>query len=120
MFGGPDPGGKPMRPQLVVGGLVGLFALALPVQGQLPPLAPPAGPPAPAAAAPITPITPAASPAATSIELATVIVPDVEVRSGASAQFYPTSKLRMNDRVQVLREVNKDWLAIKPPQRESF
>lgn len=47
----------------------------------------------------------------------TIVVPEVEVRSGPSSQFYPTSKLRMGAKVVVLREVKDQpgWLAIKPP-----
>lgn len=47
----------------------------------------------------------------------TIVIPEVEVRSGPTTKYYPTSKLRMGERVQVLRE-SKDqagWLAIKPP-----
>ena len=46
-----------------------------------------------------------------------IIVPEVEVRSGPTKEYFPTSKLRQGERVQVLRE-SKDqpgWLAIKPP-----
>jgi hypothetical protein len=42
-------------------------------------------------------------------------VPEVEVRSGKSREFYPTSKLRQGDRVKVLREEEDGWLAIEPP-----
>ncbi len=48
----------------------------------------------------------------------TIMLPEVEVRSGPTKEYYPTSKLRYGDRVLVLRE-SKDqpgWLAIKPPQ----
>lgn len=41
-------------------------------------------------------------------------VPEVEVRSGGSPQFYATSKLYQGNRVQVVGEEGK-WLAIKPP-----
>jgi hypothetical protein len=45
---------------------------------------------------------------------AVVILPEVDVRSGPSINYYPTGKLRKNDRVRVLED--KDgWLAIKPP-----
>jgi hypothetical protein len=50
----------------------------------------------------------------------TVIVPEVEVRSGPSPEYYSTSKLRRGDTVQVVREENKSWLAIKPPLPDSF
>lgn len=46
-----------------------------------------------------------------------ITLPEVEVRSGPTKEYYPTSKLRYGDRVLVLRE-SKDqpgWLAIKPP-----
>jgi hypothetical protein len=47
----------------------------------------------------------------------TILLPEVEVRSGPTEKFYPTSKLRMGERVTVLRQdaTQKDWLAIKPP-----
>ena len=48
----------------------------------------------------------------------TITVPEVEVRSGPTKEYYPTGKLRFGDRVLVLRE-SKDqpgWLAIRPPQ----
>lgn len=45
---------------------------------------------------------------------ATVAMPEVEVRSGPSPQFYATTKLRQGTSVHVLEE--KDgWLAIAPP-----
>jgi hypothetical protein len=42
---------------------------------------------------------------------------EVEVRSGPSKQFYPTSKLQRNDRVFVLRESKEapGWLEVMPP-----
>lgn len=44
----------------------------------------------------------------------TIALPEVEVRSGPSTQFYPTAKLRQGAAVRVLEE--KDgWLAIAPP-----
>ena len=48
---------------------------------------------------------------------ATVIVPEVEVRSlpSASANSYATSKLRQGDVVEVVEEKEGGWLAIKPP-----
>lgn len=47
----------------------------------------------------------------------TVTVPEVEARSGPSSdpKFYPTSRLRQGDKVQVLKEEEGGWLAIKPP-----
>lgn len=47
----------------------------------------------------------------------TVTVAEIEVRSGPSSdpKFYPTSRLRQGDRVQVLKEEEGGWLAIKPP-----
>jgi hypothetical protein len=45
---------------------------------------------------------------------AAIAVPEVEVRSGPSQQYYATSKLRQGDRVTVVRE-DHGWLAIKPP-----
>jgi hypothetical protein len=46
-----------------------------------------------------------------------ITVPDVEVRSGPSEQFYVTSKLRRGDEVQIVTgaKSNPGWLAIKPP-----
>jgi hypothetical protein len=48
---------------------------------------------------------------------ATIMAPEVDVRSGpsADAKYYATSKLRQGDKVQVLREEDGGWLAIKPP-----
>jgi hypothetical protein len=47
----------------------------------------------------------------------TVTVPEVEVRSGPSAQFYATGKLRLGDTVEVVRiEEGGAWLAVKPPE----
>jgi len=48
----------------------------------------------------------------------TITLPDVEVRSGPTKEYYATGRLRYGDRVLVLRE-SKDqpgWLAIRPPQ----
>jgi hypothetical protein len=47
----------------------------------------------------------------------TIMVPEIEVRSGPTDKFYPTSKLRMGERVTVIRQdaSQRDWLAIKPP-----
>ena len=46
-----------------------------------------------------------------------VLQPAVEIRSGPSEKFYPTSKMLRNDRVTVLRESKEapGWLEIKPP-----
>lgn len=46
-----------------------------------------------------------------------VTVAEIEVRSGPSSdpKFYPTTRLRQGDRVQVLKEEEGGWLAIKPP-----
>src|SRR5436190_15736516 len=96
-----------MRPQFVVGGLVGLFALTLPARAQSPS---------------VTPLSPTAPPSNSAPpEVATVRVPEVEVRSGGSDKFYATSKLRMGEQVQVVRESAEfpGYLAIKPP-RDSF
>jgi hypothetical protein len=48
---------------------------------------------------------------------ATVVVPEVEVRSlpSGSANSYPTSKLRQGSIVEVVEEKEGGWLAIKPP-----
>src|SRR5262245_10965828 len=46
----------------------------------------------------------------------TVSVPEVEVRSGPSAQFYPTAKLALGATVEPVPGKEKEgWLAIKPP-----
>jgi hypothetical protein len=45
---------------------------------------------------------------------ATIVLPEVEVRSGPSMQFYATSKLRYGDTVRV-RAQESNWLAIDPP-----
>lgn len=45
---------------------------------------------------------------------ATIVAPEVDVRSGPSLQLYATSKLRQGQTVKVLREQN-GWLAIEPP-----
>lgn len=57
----------------------------------------------------------------TSVAETTIVVPEVEVRSGPTLKYYPTSKLRQGDRVVVVREVKDQpgWLAILPP-RGSF
>jgi hypothetical protein len=48
---------------------------------------------------------------------ASILLPEVEVRSGPSKNFFPTSKLYRGDQVQIVRE-SKDapgWYEIKPP-----
>jgi len=46
-----------------------------------------------------------------------IMVPEVEVRSGPSFNFYPTSMLRQNDSVRIVTETapQPDWVAIAPP-----
>lgn len=45
-----------------------------------------------------------------------ISMPAVEVRSGPSPRFYPTSRLRQGDRVTVVKAVEDgSWLAIRPP-----
>jgi hypothetical protein len=48
---------------------------------------------------------------------AKILLQEVEVRSGPSKAFFPTSKLYLNDVVQVLRESKEapGWYEIKPP-----
>lgn len=48
---------------------------------------------------------------------AAIMQKDVEVRSGPSTTFFPTSKLNQNDKVLVLRESKEapGWLEIVPP-----
>ena len=48
---------------------------------------------------------------------AVILQKDVEVRSGPSKNFFPTSKLNQNEEVLVLRESKEapGWLEIKPP-----
>ena len=48
---------------------------------------------------------------------ATITAAEVDVRSGpgADVKYYATSKLRQGEKVQVLREEDGGWLAIKPP-----
>ena len=48
---------------------------------------------------------------------AVILQNEVEVRSGPSKNFYPTSKLYRNDKVLVLRESKEapGWLEVKPP-----
>jgi hypothetical protein len=53
----------------------------------------------------------------TPLYVATVSAFEAEVRSGAgtSLQLYPTNRLRKGDRVEVVKELEGGWLAIKPP-----
>jgi hypothetical protein len=47
----------------------------------------------------------------------TILIPEVEARSGPSKEFYATIKLRQGEKVQLVKE-NKEqpgWVAIKPP-----
>lgn len=48
---------------------------------------------------------------------ATVRVPEAEVRSGPSTdpKLYPTNRLRQGNVVEVVKELEGGWLAIKPP-----
>jgi hypothetical protein len=57
------------------------------------------------------------APASLPAEMIIIAQPGVEVRSGPTTQYYPTSKLRFGDKVLVLREseAQKDWYAIRPP-----
>jgi hypothetical protein len=50
---------------------------------------------------------------------ATIVLPEVEVRSGPSPEFYATSKLHWGDPVRVLGQEG-NWLAITPPSPDSF
>src|SRR5262245_41577181 len=47
----------------------------------------------------------------------TILVPEVEARSGPSKEFYPTLKLRQGEKGQVGNESKEQpgWVAIKPP-----
>jgi len=47
----------------------------------------------------------------------TILVPEVEARSGPSKEFYATIKLRQGETVQVVNESKEQpgWVAIKPP-----
>jgi hypothetical protein len=49
--------------------------------------------------------------------VATVKVPEAEVRCGAGAsdQLYSTNRLHKGDKVEVVKELEGGWLAIKPP-----
>jgi hypothetical protein len=46
-----------------------------------------------------------------------ILLPEVEVRSGPSKTFFPTSKLKQNEKVVILRESKEapGWYEIKPP-----
>lgn len=46
---------------------------------------------------------------------ASIVLPEVAVRSGPSPKFYVTSKLTKGDRVRVLEDKG-EWLAIAPPK----
>ncbi|MBL8794296.1 MAG: hypothetical protein JNM56_10350 [Planctomycetia bacterium] len=46
---------------------------------------------------------------------AAIAVHEVDARSGPSAQFYATSKLRLGEKVRVVQEEAGGWLAIEPP-----
>ena len=48
-------------------------------------------------------------------QLKTIMLPEVEVRSGPSDQYYATCKLHYGDPVDVLGIDNKNWLKITPP-----
>lgn len=48
--------------------------------------------------------------------LATITVPEVEVRSGPSPEFYPTMKLRQGTPVKIVGEAKGDYLPIEPPK----
>ena len=50
----------------------------------------------------------------------TITMPEVVVRSGPSPEYYPTSKLRQGDKVQVLddKEVEKRGLKFKPLRKD--
>jgi uncharacterized protein YgiM (DUF1202 family) len=78
-----------MRQQPLLAAMVGLLAAALPAFGQ----------------APTYPAD------------AVILLNEVEVRSGPSKTFFPTSKLNRNDKVYVLRESKEapGWLEIRPP-----
>src|SRR5437763_1764074 len=51
------------------------------------------------------------------VEVLTVVVPEAEVRSGPSPEFYVTSRLRAGNKVEVLRvsDKNPGWYEIHPP-----
>lgn len=88
-----------MRPMYVIGG--GIVALALGGVLAWTRLAP-----AQAPTSSVPPVT----------ETMTVMVNDVQVRSGPSTDFYPTGTLNQGDRVEVVGKAeNPGWLKIKPP-----
>ncbi|HZT79424.1 MAG TPA: SH3 domain-containing protein [Gemmataceae bacterium] len=68
------------------------------------------------AAAVLLALAPAAQAQAV-LHTARVVVPEAEVRSGPGegANLYPTNRLRAGDLVEVVKEVDKEWLGIKPP-----
>jgi uncharacterized protein YraI len=82
-----------MRPALLLGGMVGVLTTALSVAAQAP------------------------------LDRRTITVAEVQVRSGPSDKFYPTSKLVRGEVVEVVPQppgaLQPGWLAIKPP-RGSF
>ncbi len=103
-----------MRPITLLGGMLGLlcslgFLRAQNLSLPEPPSKSPKAQPAASKAKEQSPV------------IRTITANEVEVRCGASTKFYPTSKLRKQDKVVVLRESpkNKGWLEIKPP-RGSF
>jgi uncharacterized protein YgiM (DUF1202 family) len=49
------------------------------------------------------------------VTAATVSVNEVDVRSGPGGGFYATGRLRKGERVEIVREVDGGYLAIKPP-----
>jgi hypothetical protein len=48
-------------------------------------------------------------------QIKTILLPEVEARSGASEQYYATCKLHYGDPVDVVGIENVNWLKIKPP-----
>jgi uncharacterized protein YgiM (DUF1202 family) len=83
-----------MRPKVFASGFVGILVVAAGAFAQTPP----APPPAPAALTEMT-----------------IMVDQVEVRSGASKDYYATSKLLRGTKVQVVEQKFPGWLSIKPP-----
>jgi SH3-like domain-containing protein len=93
-----------MRPMYIIGGaIVALALIGVLVWTRI---APAQAPPVPVTSTP---------------ETLTVVVPEVDVRSGPSAEFYATSKLKQGDHVEVVGKSDKNpgWLAIKPPSGSS-
>jgi hypothetical protein len=92
-----------MRPMYVIGGAIvamaciGVLAWTRLAPAQQAPAAPPRN--------------------TTPSETMTITLNEVEVRSGPSLDFFPTSKLKFGDRVEVIGKSDKNpgWLAIKPP-----